>query len=143
MTLFPDATIVFQWLLFMTALVVLHYGIFRPILHRIRERQERGERERRKAEALRRVAEGLLAECEQRIAEAHIQGARERERHLAEGETRVREILTGLKRDIDQEMEDLRNRLDREKRQASLELKQYAQGLGREIAEEILGRRLT
>lgn len=140
MDLFPNETVLFQWLLFMTALFALNYGVFRPVMHLIRERKERTEGERAKAEELVKKAESLLAECERRIGEARKAGMEERESRLREAEQAARERIRQVRQEIDKEMGELRESLEQERRKASLQLKQYGETIAREIAEKILER---
>ncbi len=140
MDIFPNGTVVFQWCLFMTALIALHYGVFRPVLHLLRVRRERTEGERIKAEQLTRRAEELLAEIEGRLREAREKGMEAREARIREGETREHEILRKVRSELDQKMELLRKDLEREGREVSLKLRQYAQELSHDIAERLLER---
>lgn len=140
MDLFPNETVVFQWFLFITALVALNYGVFRPVLHILQERKNRTEGERKKSEELFHRAENLLTECEKKIAEAHKAGAQEREKLLRETSEKERVFLQQRRGEVDKKMEELRSNLGRQYHEASLQLKQYGQKLGHEIAEKVLGR---
>lgn len=141
--LFPNETILFQWLLFMTALWALHFGIFRPALRLIRERGERTEGERQRAEQLMAHAESLLQACEQKIVEARTTGLKDRENRLREGEGKGREIVGQAREGIGKELDKMRHRLESSQREASLHLKQYAEELGKMIAEKVLERPLS
>ena len=141
--LFPNETLIFQWLLFMTAFGALHFGIFRPALRLIQERTERSEGERERAEQLMAHAESLLQVCEQKIAEARTTGLQDRGNRLREGERRGREIIGQAREEIGKDLDKMRHRLETSQREASLHLKQYAEDLGQMIAEKVLERPLS
>lgn len=142
MDIFPNQTVVFQWFLFMTALVALHYGVFRPVLHLLRERRERTAGERQKAEELAQRAALLLAECEKRMMEARGIGSDAREERLREAEQVTRELIQGARQELDKQVEKLKRQIEQEGREASLRLRQYGQEIGKEMAEQILERNL-
>ncbi len=142
MDIFPNETVLFQWLLFMTALVSLNYGVFRPVLHLIRRRREQTEGERRKAEELMKRSEHLLLQCEERLQAARNEGARLREASLREGTEVEKGLLKEARGEIGRKLDEMRIELERQTRTASLHLKQYGEEIGREIAERILERKI-
>ena len=140
--LVPNLTAVFQWLLLMTALVALNFGVFRPVLHLFKERRVRSEGERAKWKELEERALMLATQCEKEISNAHLAGIREREMRLSEAEQKEREMVRTTRQEIDQTLERVRLEVERQGRAASVSLKQYGQEIGTEIAEKILGRAL-
>ena len=140
MDIFPNETVIFQWFLFMTALLALNFGVFRPVLHLIKERRERTAGEKEKAREMMERADRLVSLCQTRLAEARGVGSKMREERLREGEAHGRDLVAKARVVMDQKMEGLRKQLEAETRQAGLQLKQYAQGLGTEMAEKILER---
>jgi len=142
MDIFPNETVLFQWLLFIAALLSLNYGVFRPALHLIRRRRERTEGERRKAEELVLRSEQLIEQCEGRLQAARIEGARLREERLREGIGVEKELMREARGEIGRKMEEMRVELEGQTRTASLHLKQYGEEIGREIAERILERKI-
>lgn len=139
MDIFPNGTVVFQWLLFMAALFALNYGVFRPVRHIMGERRERTQGERNKAAELVRRSEELLRQCEVRLQEARVAGMQEREGRLREGACLEREILQQAKVEIDQTIESMRRKLEQEMRTALLQIGRYGDEIGREIAGRLLG----
>lgn len=143
MDLLPNETIIFQWLLFMTALMALHYGVFRPVFRLLEERRDRTDGERKKTEQLAARAERLLEQCSQGMNEARVKGIAEREVRLREGEDFQQGEFKKIRAEIQRDLEGLRQDLDRESRNCRLELRGQAQILGREIAEKILERAVS
>jgi len=140
MDLFPNETVLFQWFLFVTAFFALHFGVFRPVLHLIRERKELTEGAREKAQELTRRAGELLQDWELKIRGAREKGARDRESLLQEGEARQSEILDAVRAEGTRKLETLRGQLEKKQKEVSLQLRQYGQEMGREIVETLLGR---
>ncbi|MBI2082371.1 MAG: hypothetical protein HYT76_02265 [Deltaproteobacteria bacterium] len=122
----------------MTALFALHFGVFRPVLHLIQQRKDRTSGERERVEQLNQRIETLVAQCDKRLEEGRRTGALEKERLLQEAETASREVIHSVRQEIEKEMEKARTDLDRQARSISLQLKQHAQELGREIASKVL-----
>ncbi|MBI4373832.1 MAG: ATP synthase F0 subunit B [Deltaproteobacteria bacterium] len=140
MDLFPNQTVIFQWLLFMTAFFALHFGVFRPVLHLIRQRKDRTSGERERVEQLNQRIETLVAQCTQKLDEGRKAGILERERSLQEAESESRHLIQSVKQEIEKEIDGARSELDRQMRSLSMQVNSYAQELGREIAGKVLER---
>lgn len=140
MDIFPNSTVLFQWFLFMTALFALHLGVFRPTLHLIQERRLRTSGEREKAEELLKRVGLLSDQYEKKMAEARLIGIQEKEERLRNGGEVARDHLREARQRIDSQLEKLRQSLEAQGLQVSLQLKQHAQELGQAIAVKIIGR---
>ncbi len=138
--LLPNATVVVQWVIFMMALVTLHFGIFRPILHLLEERKNRTEGEKETAETLEKKTVEISDRCGKRLEEARLEGSRKKEEIRGAGEKQVEEILKRTRAEMDKRLSETRQTIDKEVKEASFLLRQQARDLSKEIASKILGR---
>lgn len=138
--LLPNSTIFYQWVIFMIALATLHFGIFKPVLRIIAERRNRTQGARETAHSLQHRSEEMLAQCEKKIGEAKALGLEKRAAHLQAGEKVKEELLGKTRAEINQQMEKIRHQIEAETREASLQLKQYAQQISHDVASKVLGR---
>ncbi len=141
--LFPDITIVYQWLNFIAAVLVLHYGIFKPVLKVLEERHLRTIGERDNARLLTDKSEGILKTCEKRLEEARLAGSRKTEEVRAQAGQQAEEILKKARQDVERRREEVRQKIDHSVKECSLQLKQHARELGREMASKILEREVA
>ena len=116
MDIFPNETVIFQWFLFMTALLALNFGVFRPVLHLIKERRERTAGEQEKAREMMERADRLVSLCQTRLAEARGVGSKMREERLRAGEALGRDLVVKARIAMDRKIEELRKQLTREVR---------------------------
>jgi F-type H+-transporting ATPase subunit b len=140
--LLPNTTVLYQWVIFMIALMTLHFGIFRPVLKILQERKSKTSGEKERAKTLDQKAEEMMRECEKRMEEARVLGSRQKEERRRIGGKFVEELLKKTRAEIDQKMGEVHQKIEREGREASLQLKQYAQTVSREIATKILEREI-
>lgn len=138
--LLPDNTLFVQWLLFIAALVTLHWGIFKPVLAILKERKARTIGERTHTQALDEKALQMTTQLEKRIGEARQTGLRKKEELKKMGEISRDELLKKVRLELDQKIEGLQRQVEQESREASLQLKQYAQAISRDIAFKVLER---
>lgn len=140
--LFPDKTVLFQWVIFMVALVTLTWGIFRPVLRIIEGRRTKTDGARKEASELDRKSKEMTGLCERRVEEARIAGVREKDQIKASAEKFVEGLLKETRLEIDRRIDEVRRQIEQEAREDSLQLKQYAQEIGREVASKVLEREI-
>ena len=141
--LLPDETVLYQWVLFMVALFTLHFGVFRPVLGIISERKQRTVEAKKKADVLSRKSEETVSFCEKKMEEARGSGLQKKTDQLQQAEKFRDDLMRKTRGEIDQKLEGLRHEIDHEMKEVSMQLRQYAQGLSREIASKIIGREIA
>lgn len=138
--LLPNETIVFQWVIFMTAVLTLHFGIFRPALKILDERESRTAGAKKEAEESEKKSQEVLAVCEKRVEEAHRTGARKKEEIRATGERYAEDLMKKTRGELERRMEEARQKIEKESKEAALLLKQVVRELSHEMASKILER---
>ncbi len=138
----PNGTLLYQWVLFMGAFLVLHFGIFKPTLHILAERKARTSGARESAETLQKKAAEILFLCEKKVEEARQLGIAHKNEKLTAGEKLREHLLKKVRGEIDQKMQAMRHQIEGESKQATMQLRQYSQEIARAIASKVLEREI-
>jgi F-type H+-transporting ATPase subunit b len=137
-----DYTVVIQIASFLLFWFLLNKILFRPFLELLAERERRTEGFKAQAASLAEEVERLRAAYESGIAKAREEGDRAKAAILADGRL-AREHLLAQARDeagkiLQQARDEIQGELQRGKAFAARE----AEGIARQMAEKILGRRV-
>ena len=140
--LLPDGTILFQWAIFITAVLALHFGIFRPTFRILDERKARSEGEKEAAKNLGEKSQEMLALCEKRVEEARIAGGQKKAELRSVAEKFTEDLLKKTRAELQQKMEETRAQVESESREASFKLRHEARELAGRIATKVLEREI-
>ena len=135
-----DYSIIYQILLFLVLWIILSKVLFRPYLHLLEERERRTIGAQHDSTELEREGARLRAQYEEQIARAQAagytakeaivqEGRQQREKLLGQARETAMNMLEGVRREVDSQMQ-------RERQLAVAEARIVAQ----EIANKILGR---
>ncbi len=138
--LVPNITIAYQWVIFMIAFLVLHFGVFRPTLKIIEQRKSKTVGEKETARELETKSKGMEIIHGKRMEEARLEGIHKKDAHRTSGEKFMEDLLKKTRAEIEQNMERSRSEIDKQSKEAALHLRQQARDLGRDIAVKILER---
>jgi F-type H+-transporting ATPase subunit b len=138
--LLPNETVVFQWVIFAIAFLILNFGIFRPTLRILDERKNKTTGEKETAQKLNDKSKEMRALYEKRIEDARQEGIRKKDDLRTGGERFVEDLIKRTRAETDQDMESSRTEIERQSKEAALQLRQQARDLGRDIAGKILER---
>ena len=140
--LFPDITLLYQWVLFMAVLLVLNWGIFRPALKIIHERRQRTEGdERRAAEFGHKISE-LKAKVDHHLAQAKLEGQVLMQEIRGEAEGVATKTTQLARQRMETQLGAIRGLIETEAKAAELQLKQHTGTLAKELGERVLERPL-
>ncbi len=138
-----DPTVVIQLVIVLTLMVILSQIAFKPFLNLLGERKGRIEGAEKRARELQQRTEELMEHYRDAMATAQAQGANLREEVRKEGLAQEMEILQKAMAEANRLIEEMKSRIGEETKAARTDLRLKAQTLSREIAEKILGRRLS
>ncbi|HYY25662.1 MAG TPA: ATP synthase F0 subunit B [Candidatus Udaeobacter sp.] len=135
-----DYSIIYQILLFLVLWIILSKVLFRPYLHLLEERERRTIGAQHDSTELEREGARLRAQYEEQIARAQAagytakeaivqEGRQQREKLLGQAREMAMNMLEGVRREVDSQMQ-------RERQLAVAEARIVAQ----EMANKILGR---
>ncbi|MBI2357372.1 MAG: ATP synthase F0 subunit B [Deltaproteobacteria bacterium] len=137
-----DYTVIVQIVAFLVLWFLLSKLLFGPFLGLADERERRTEGTKREAAALSTEGEGLRSEYERAIENAREEGRNLREALLEQGRETQERLLAEAREEsakmVQAVREDLRRAMQRERELAARE----AEGIARQIAEKVLGRRV-
>lgn len=138
--LMPNSTIAAQWIIFAVAVCTLHFGIFKPTLKIIQTRRARSIGARHDAATFVKKSEEKTSVLEKRLEEARRLGYQKKEEIVHQGEHLAEAIIRKAREDVDRTLEGIRKSIDHEYKEASLQIRQYAQELSRDVAAKVLER---
>lgn len=140
--LVPNITLVYQSLLFFVAFGVLNFLIFKPSLKIIQERKRQSLGSSDTAEKLVKETQEMTVLCEKKMEEARLSGIRKKVQKMEVGEKFREELLKKIREDVDQKLEEIRNKISSESKKAESSLQTYSQDLAKNIVTKILEREI-
>lgn len=135
-----NETALFQWVIFMIAFLILHFGIFRPILNILEQRKLKTVGEKEAAQKLNDKSQEMRAAYEKKMEEARLEGIRKKDVLRNSGEKFVEDLLKKTRAETESSMESARSKIEQQSKEASMQLRQQARDLGRDIAGKVLER---
>lgn len=141
--LMPNQTFFLQMGIFLITLFLMNLLIFRPILRILVRRKELTEGARAEAEALNEKTGVLVTEYDQKIKGARDEGLSAKGQIMNEGESEARAVLKQAREDMDQSLENKRKEISAEAKEAQLALRKYSRDLSQDMAEKLLGRKVS
>lgn len=141
--LYPNETLVIQWLLFMVALIILNWGVFRPILKLIRERHLRTEGDEAQAQEFGKKIMELSSKVDESLQRARQEGQEIILGLRQEAESTSAKTTELARQRMESQLADVRRALEKESVEAELQLKQHAKDLANELGKQVLERPLT
>jgi len=135
-----DQTLLIQFVLFVTFMLVLNRVLFRPFLKFLEERHTRIYGTQEEAERLKGKTEGMISRYEEELKEGRLRALEEKLKIREEAKQKAREEVQGK---IQKEIPAAREQIRKETEKALEELKERTEEMAREVAEKILGRSLA
>jgi len=137
-----DYTLFIQMVNFIVLVILLNAVIFKPILKLFDERNEKVEGAMDEALRLSEEAEKLMEEYERKISEARQQALQLVNEGRLQAVDSQKKALAKVRGEAEGQLKQLKERVDKEKGEASRVLERFAQVLSISIAECLLGRPL-
>ena len=138
-----DQTLLIQFVLFVTFMLVLNRVLFRPFLKFLEERHTRIYGTQEEAERLKGKTEGMISRYEEELKEGRLRALEEKLKIREEAKRRAREMIEEVQGKIQKEIAAAREQIKKETEKALEELKGRSEEMAREVAEKILGRSLA
>ncbi len=137
-----DYTLFIQMVNFIVLVILLNAVIFKPILKLFDERNEKVKGAVDEALRLSEEAEKLMEEYERKISEARQQALQLVNEGRLQAVDSQKKALAKVRGEAEGQLKQLKERVDKEKGEASRVLERFAQVLSISIAECLLGRPL-
>ena len=141
--LLPNQTIFIQWLLFIAVFLILRSAVFGPVLRILETRRLRTEGEAEEAVRRNEETARMTTATEERLLKARLSGGERKEQILLDAFSRQSAIVGEVRAENQKILHEIQTRVEQEGHKAALQLRQYAQKLGKEIAEKILERTIV
>jgi len=129
--------------IFLITLLIMNFLIFRPVLRVLERRKELTEGARGEAEALDEKTGLLVNQYDQKIKGARDEGLAAKGQIMKEGELEARAVLKQAREDMDQFLENNRQEIASEAKEAQLALRKYSRDMSQDMAEKLLGRKVS
>lgn len=138
----PDLSLVLIMLCFWAVFFVVSTQLVRPLLRILDQREQQAEGARHDLETTRTRLQEAMAASEREMVAASVEATRERAALRAEGEASRRARLDGARELAQQRLAGLARELDEAAASARVGLRTQASQLARELAAQVLGRRV-
>ena len=135
-----NATLFIQFANFIFLMLILNFLLFRPLRKVLHQRRENIAGDRAKADSLAGQISDRMAEYENRLAEARVQGNEEKTSLRNAALDEEKKLLEEAQETAGQERSAVRKQIAKEMTEARKSLKNEANALGQEVASKVLGR---
>ena len=140
--LMPNATLFFQWALFLAAFAVLHFLVFRPTLRIIAARQSATDGDEARAAEFEAKSEELNERIEENLARARRDGQQTLGRLRQQAEEEAQAFIATARQQMDEHLMKARTMLEQQSKEAELQLRQHSKDLAGQMATRVLGRKV-
>lgn len=141
--LMPNETFFMQLAIFLVTMLGLHFLVFRPALRLIAKREELTQGYQKSAEDLEAKTEALIADYEAKMKAARQEGLALKSEQTQAGEAQAVEILGKTREDLEAQWEEQAQAIGAQAKEAQLSLRKYSKDLSEEMAEKLLGRKVS
>jgi F-type H+-transporting ATPase subunit b len=141
--LLPNKTLIVQIAIFLFVYISMNFLVFRPVLRILARRKELTVGAEKSAEELNSKTENLVNQYTQKMEEAQAQGVALKQKFKKEGEDQATEILREAREALDSSLERTRQEVQSQTKEAQLILRKHSRDLSKEIAEKLLGRKVS
>lgn len=140
--LMPNATLFYQWGLFLIAVAVLNFFVFRPTLRIIAARQSATDGDEARAAEFESKSEELSGRIEENLERARRDGLQTLGRLRQQAEEEGQAIIATARQQMDEHLLKVRTTLDKQSKEVELQLRQHSRDLAGQVATRILGRKV-
>ncbi len=138
-----DQTLIIQFVLFVTFMLLLNQVLFKPFIRLLEERQRRIFGTKEEAEHLRTEAERLMEAYEGELRKRREEAFRAKGSLRDEAKKEANSLIEKVQEEAQRELAKAKERIGREAEEALRELKGRADILAKEMAQKVLGRPLA
>jgi len=138
-----DGTLLLQFLLFVTMVIVLSRFLFRPYLKMRDERDKGIAGARHEAHEMESRASKMVADYDAKLTRAKQRGGEERARLRSEGAARERQLLGAARDEAGKILDGARKTISKQTETARATLTAEANVLAKQMAKKILGREVA
>ncbi|TFG92489.1 MAG: hypothetical protein E4H15_03600 [Syntrophobacterales bacterium] len=133
-------TVWIQMANFLALILILNFLLFRPVLKIIEKRNKKIEESREEVSSLDETIERKMAQYEERIRQARVEAALQRDAVKDEGTEQGKEIIGTVRDEISKKLEGFKALLQKETDEARDSLRAQIRTIAAEISEKVLGR---
>jgi F0F1-type ATP synthase membrane subunit b/b' len=137
MSLLPNQTMLFMWLIFFASYLALSNLVIKPTLPILAARKKRMSGQAGDAQAMQSQAAAKLKEYESMIAQARQQAREAREAILKTAETEVKNITTKARSVADQTLSQAQQDINAQVQTAKAQIGPMSQDLARQMVEKL------
>lgn len=122
----------------MSVLTGLYFLVFKPTIALIEKREHSGHGLKTESEELIAQTKEALALYEKKMADARSQAITEREAIIESARVLEREIIGKARIEVDAVLGEIKKQISIQKKEAELQLRQYAQELAKKMVDKVL-----
>jgi len=135
-----NSTLVIQMINFFILIFLLNFLLYKPILHIIQKRNNMLDKSREETLSLNESVDKKISEYDEKLSRARAEAMHHRDQIRAEGVEAAAAIIEQAKGEISTMVEDFKVKLEKEREEARIILRDRTEDIAVEISEKILGR---
>lgn len=135
-----DHTLLIQIVNFLLLILILHFILYKPIIKIIDKRAAQIASSGDEVNSLNKSVDEKIAAYEEKLRQARMEAAKQRDTMKEEGTERAKEIIEAAKSEISETIAGLKAKMEKERDDARSILLEGTKGIAREISEKVLGR---
>ncbi len=133
-------TVWIQMVNFIALIFILHFLLYKPVLKIVEKRNKKIEESDEEVRSLNETIETNMAEYEEKIRQARVAAAIERDTVQEEGSEQGKEIIGKVRDEISEKLGEFKGKLQDETDKARDVLRDQTRTIATEISEKVLGR---
>lgn len=138
-----NSTLIIQLVIFISLMLILNKMLFQPVVALLQARRNKIEGDQGEARALQTEAEEARDRFDEGLAGGRLLAAEEKDRVRDAGLEEAKRLMSQARHAVDEEVPKRKAEIERERRRVEAELRPMQGEIARQIAEKLLGRRLT
>jgi len=133
-------TVWIQMINFIALIFILNFFLYKPVLKIVEKRNKKLEESDEEVKSLNETIENNMAKYEEKIRQARIEAAVERDKVQEEGSEEGKAIIGKVRDEISEKLGEFKGKLQDETDKARDVLRDQTRTIATEISEKVLGR---
>ncbi len=142
-TVIPDYTLLIQMATFVALIFILNFLLYRPILSILERRKKQLDELENEIKLFKESVDKKAAEYDEKLTKAKTSASDLKKEIISEGSQQAKNIIDAVRNEIPAMTQEFQKKMDKEMQAARQILEGRSRQLSMEIAEKVLGRRIS
>ena len=142
-TVIPDYTLLIQMATFVALIFILNFLLYRPILSILERRKKQLDELENEIKLFKESVDKKAAEYDEKLTKAKTSASDLKKEIISDGSQQAKNIIDAVRNEIPAMTQEFQKKMDKEMQAARQILEGRSRQLSMEIAEKVLGRRIS